>query len=137
LRVGAIVAHAETIVRLRPMQLPFSVNICAIAALETALEDRQYLAWYVAQSAASRDLIYDFCRRRGLTFWPSEANFVLFRVGPDAPAITAALRDRRILVRDKSASPGCAGCLRLTAGLVEHTRAALAALEDILASRPH
>jgi hypothetical protein len=31
--------------------------------------------------------------------------------------------------------PGCAGCCRITAGVVEHTRLAIAALEDILASR--
>ena len=135
LRVGALVAHPSTLNRLRPMQLPFSVNYCALAALEAALEDRAYLDWYVAESRASRELVYDFCRRHGLTFWPSEANFVLFHVGREAGAITAALDARGILVRDKSASPGCDGCIRLTAGVTEHTRLALAAMEDILASR--
>jgi histidinol-phosphate aminotransferase len=135
LRAGALVAHPATLDRLRPTQLPFSVNIAAVTALEAALADHAYLEWYVAEAAASRERIYDFCRRRGLTFWPSEANFVLMRVGPDARAITAALRERRILVRDKSSSPGCDGCIRVTAGLVEHTATALSALEDILASR--
>ena len=135
LRVGALVAHPATLNRLRSMQLPFSVNACAIAALDAALDDRAYLEWYVAQSRASRELVYDFCRRHGLTFWPSEANFVLFRVGPDASAITEALAARRILVRDKSSTPGCAGFIRLTSGVVEHTTLALAALEEILATR--
>lgn len=135
LRVGALVAHPSTISRLRAMQLPFSVNGCAIAALDAALDDRAYLDWYVAEARTSRDLVYDFCRRHGLAFWPSEANFVLFRVGPDAGAITAALEARGILVRDKSNTPGCAGCIRLTAGVVDHTTLALTALEEILASR--
>jgi len=68
-------------------------------------------------------------------YWPSEANFVLFHVGPDAGVITEALQSRQILVRDKSSAPGCAGCIRLTSGVVEHTKLALAALEEILASR--
>jgi histidinol-phosphate aminotransferase len=135
LRVGALVAHPATLDRLRALQLPFSVNYCAIAALEAALDDRAYLDWYVAESQRSRDLVYDFCRRHGLAFWPSEANFVLFRVGADAGVITETLQARQILVRDKSSAPGCAGCIRLTSGVVEHTTRALAALEEILASR--
>jgi histidinol-phosphate aminotransferase len=135
LRVGALVAHPTTMGRLRAMQLPFSVNVCAIAALEAALADRTYLDWYVGEARTSRELVYDFCRRHGLTFWPSETNFVLFRVGPDAGAITAALEARGILVRDKSNTPGCTGCIRLTAGVVDHTTLALTALEEILASR--
>jgi histidinol-phosphate aminotransferase len=135
LRVGALVAHPSTLSRLRAMQLPFSVNYCAIAALDAALDDRTYLDWYVGESRTSRELVYDFCRRHGLTFWPSEANFVLFRVGPNASVITEALQARQILVRDKSSAPGCAGCIRLTSGVVEHTTLALAALEEILASR--
>jgi len=78
-----------------------------------------------------------------LVFWaarwihsgPRAPNFVLLRLGPDAGAITAALAARGIYIRDKSSAPGCEGCVRITAGLVEHTRACLAALEDILASR--
>jgi histidinol-phosphate aminotransferase len=117
------------------MQLPFSVNACAVAALEAALEDHAYLDWYVAESRTSRELVYDFCRRHALTFWPSEGNFVLFRLGQDAADIAGALQSRGILVRDKSASPGCDGCIRLTAGVVEHTQLALSAMEDLLASR--
>jgi histidinol-phosphate aminotransferase len=135
LRVGALAAHPDTIDALRPMQLPFSVNIAALTALRTALRDRTYLDWYVSEAALSRERIYAFCRRHGLTFWPSEANFVLFRVGDEAPRVAAALGERHILVRDKSASPGCAGCIRLTAGVAAHTDLALSALEEILAPR--
>jgi histidinol-phosphate aminotransferase len=35
-------------------------------------------------------------------------------------------------VRDKSGDPGCEGCIRITTGVVEHTRACLAALEEVL-----
>ncbi len=135
LRIGAIVAHPDTLGGLRRMQLPFSVNICAITALQAALHDRAHLDWYVAQAAESRELIYVFCRRHRLGFWPSEANFVLISIGADAAAITAALRARQILVRDKSSSPGCGGCIRMTAGLIQDTTAALSAMEDILATR--
>jgi histidinol-phosphate aminotransferase len=135
LRAGAIVAHPETMARLRPMLPPFNVNICTVRALEAALDDQGYLDWYVAQTAASKAMVYDACARLRLTYWPSDANFVLVRLGGAAAAVADGLRDRGIIVRDKSAAPGCGGCLRLTAGVLAHTRRTLQALEETLASR--
>ena len=134
-RIGAVIAHPDTIGRLQAVLLPFNVSVFAMTALTTALGDRGYLDWYIAESAASRKAVYEFCRSHDLTYWPSEANFVLLRIGPNVSEVVAALARRHILVRDKSALPGCAGCIRLTAGVLAHTRQALSALEDILASR--
>ena len=137
LRVGAIVAHPATLDPLRRILPPYSLNVCAIQALGAALNDRAYLNWYVAESAQSRRLIYEFCERRGLRFWPSEANFVLLHVGKAASEITDILATRGIFIRDRSSQPGCDGCIRITAGILEHTAACLAALEDTLASVDH
>ena len=43
-----------------------------------------------------------------------------------------ALRVRRVFVRDRSAQPGCGGCIRITAGVVAHTETCLQALEEVL-----
>jgi histidinol-phosphate aminotransferase len=67
-----------------------------------------------------------------VTCWESGANFVLVRVGPRAGEVARAMADRRIAVRDRSSDPGCEGCIRITTGVVEHTRACLAALEEVL-----
>jgi histidinol-phosphate aminotransferase len=135
LRVGALIAHPDTLALFRRLLPPYSLNIAAVRALEAALSDREYLDWYVGESERSRQLIYDFCRRAGLVYWPSEANFVLVRVGDEAAGLVEALGRRGIFIRDKSKSPGCANCVRITAGVSAHTRVCLAAMEDILASR--
>jgi histidinol-phosphate aminotransferase len=135
LRVGALVAHPDTIARLQAMLPPFNVNVCAIRALGAALDDQGYLDWYVAQAAESKALVYDVCRRHDLKCWPSDANFVLVKIGARAADVADGLRERGILVRDKSPAPGCGGCLRITAGVVDHTARTLAALEETLASR--
>lgn len=137
LRIGALVAQPVTAAGLRTVLPPFNVNVAAVAALTAALDDEAHLRWTVAQAAESRSLIEAFCVRHGLTCWPSVANFVLVHVGPSAAAAAEALARRGILVRDKSAAPGCVGCLRITAGVVAHTTATLTALEDILATRPN
>jgi histidinol-phosphate aminotransferase len=135
LRIGAVVAHADTIADLRQLVPPFSVNSCAIVGLSAALDDQPYLDWYLRETVASRELVYAFCRRHGLKYWPSEGNFVLIRTGSGTTDIVADLETRGVSVRDKSPAPGCAGCIRLTAGVVAHTTIALGALEACLASR--
>jgi histidinol-phosphate aminotransferase len=134
LRIGALVAHPDTLAEVRRLLPPYSLNICAVRALEAAFDDRAYLERSVSQAQQSRQLIYDFCNSHELHFWPSEGNFVLVRLGPDAATVVRAMADRRIFIRDRSRTPGCDGCVRITAGVVDHTRACLAALEDVLAS---
>ena len=135
LRTGAIIAHPETLAPLRRVLPPYSINICAVLALQAALADRDYVTWYVAQSAGSRALIYAWCGAHGFPFWRSEGNFVLIRIGDDAPALVRALADQRIQIRDRSRQPGLAGCVRITAGLVSDTERCLAAMEEWHATR--
>jgi histidinol-phosphate aminotransferase len=131
LRVGTVVASRELISRLRGAIAPFSVNVFAAAALEAALADRGRLEWYLYQVRQSRELIYAACNRLGLRCWPSEANFVLVRVG-DAGAVREALAARGVHVRDRSTAAGCEGCIRVTAGVTDDTRAFVAALEEVV-----
>jgi histidinol-phosphate aminotransferase len=135
LRAGALVGAPALIDRLRPFALPFRMNAIALRALVAAINDGVHLRRSILDAAESRDAIYSWARRAGLPYWPSEANFVLVRVGDDAASVAVDLAGRGVLVRDKSGSPGCAGCLRITAGRPADTRAALADLEAALAAR--
>jgi histidinol-phosphate aminotransferase len=132
LRIGCVIAHPEALSIVRRAIPPYSLNVCAIAALGAAIGDRRHHDWYCAQVSESRQLIYDACSRLGLSYWPSEANFVLVHVGRSATALVEALARRRIFIRDRSDEPGCAGAVRITAGVVEHTRACIAAMEEFL-----
>jgi histidinol-phosphate aminotransferase len=134
LRAGALVAHPGTLDVIRRVLPPYSINICAAVALGAALRDREYLQWFIVQSVASRALVYETSQRLGLKYWPSETNFVLVRVGPEAPSVVREMASQGILVRDRSTQPGCDGCIRITAGVVEHTRVALTAFESALTS---
>ncbi len=135
-RAGAAVAQPAVIRRLRRIAPPYSVNVFAATAIVAALEDHEYLAWYRDQVARSRELVYDCCRRLQLDYWPSEANFVLVRVGAGAAELVRALARRRIFIRDRTTQPGCAGCVRITAGVVEHTARCVAAIEEVLCGKP-
>jgi histidinol-phosphate aminotransferase len=132
LRAGVLAAHPDTLEAMRQIVPPYSLNVLAAAALPAAVADRGYRDWYVAQAAESRRLMGAACARLGLQSWPSRANFVLVRVGPEAPAIVAALAARGIRIRDRSGEAGCEGCVRITTGLVADTERLIPALEEVV-----
>ena len=136
LRAGAVVSSAATLEPIRRVVPPYSLNAWAAAALPVAIADRAYRDWYCAQAAESRVILADACSRLGLRTWPASANFMLVNVGSDVTRVVAALAERGVRVRDRSPEHGCAGCIRVTTGLVEDTRRAVAALEEVLCAAP-
>lgn len=131
-RAGALVGQPATIDALRAVLPPYSVNAYAVAALHAACDDTEYYDWYLAQVDESRALLCGALSRLGVKFWPTAANFVLAYFGDAAPSVVAGLAERGIVVRDRSKDPGCQGCVRITAGIVQHTAACVAALEEVL-----
>jgi histidinol-phosphate aminotransferase len=136
MRVGIVIGQPQALDPVRAVTLPFNINSVAMAATLAALEDRDFLPQYARQVAESRDLLYAACDRLGLEYWPSAANFVLVRVGSSAAPFVEALAARGVHVRDKSGDPSTPGCIRVTAGVLAHTHAAIEALEAAVVARP-
>jgi histidinol-phosphate aminotransferase len=118
----------------RRVSSPYSVNGVALACLEAALDDRQYIAGYVAQVLEGRAMLEEFYRGRGIRYWPSEGNFVLAYFGDYRQALVAEMRRRGILVRDRNSDPGCAGCVRITLGNLSQSERLLRELPEALAA---
>lgn len=133
MRIGAMIASPAVLEPIRAVMPLFNLNVVAVAALRAALADTEYLPWYIDQVARSKALVYDACMRLGLRCWESGANFVLIDAGARARQLIDGLIARQVLVRDRSADPSCPNCFRLTTGVVEHTQAALTALDELCA----
>lgn len=133
LRLGMLAASAEQMQWLRRVISPYSVNSLALACLPPALDDTDYLNWYVAEVRAARAEFEKALDQHGVPRWPSEANFVLTRIGAQHRRFVEEMRDRNVLVRDRSSDPGCEGCVRITIGTREQTKSAVRALEESLA----
>jgi histidinol-phosphate aminotransferase len=134
MRIGIVMGQPPALDPVRAVTLPFNLNGVAVAAMRAALADTEFLPRYAAQVRESRERLYAACRRLGLEFWESAANFVMVRVGVTAPFVDA-LAARRVHVRDRSKDPTTPGCIRITAGILEHTDAAIEALESVVALR--
>ena len=133
LRLGVLAAHESQTRWMRRMISPYSVNGIALACLPAAIEDDAYLKWYVDEVLQDRDRFAAALQRLGVTYWPSEANFILTKIGAMHKEFTAAMHRRNVLVRDRSNDPGCNGCVRITIGTLEHTAIGIQALEESLA----
>ncbi len=100
----------------------------AVVAARAAIQDREYVASYVAEVLAARELACIGLAKLGVRFFPSQANFVLFEAGDRAIPIRDALRERGVLVRDRSYE--IPGCVRVTIGTREQVSRFLEELES-------
>lgn len=135
IRIGVVIARPELLEPLRYVMPLFNLNSVAVAALRASIADPGFMAWYVGQARESKGLLYDALTRLGLPHWKSETNFVLVNFGDRLGEMVTGLRAKGVHVRDRSKEHGCAGCVRITVGPVEHTRTAVAALEELCAKR--
>jgi histidinol-phosphate aminotransferase len=136
LRIGCLVGAPEVLDPVRAVIPVYSVNIAAVVAVQAALADSAHLRDYLRQVKESKALLYAACARVGLTYVKSDANFVLICAGDRLPALVKGVVERGISIRDRSSEPGCAGCLRVATGIVEHTRRFIAAMEEVLCAEP-
>lgn len=132
LRVGMLAGPEPQMRMVRRVASPYNVNIAALLALPEALQDQDYVCQYVGQVQRGRKLLEQEFHSRGISYCPSEANFVLARIGATHAAFVAAMKQRGILVRDRSTDPGCDGWVRITLGAEKHTEQLLAALRQVL-----
>lgn len=129
MRMGCLFSNAENMAWMRKSQSPYSVNMLAIIAASAAIDDPEYIANYVREANAAREDIYAALKEMNIETFPSKGNFILFRVGDRSLAIRDALRDRGVLVRDRSYE--LPGCIRVTCGTREQAARFITELRKI------
>ena len=132
LRIGMLAGNTELLKYVRKVSSPYNVNGVALDCLPVALADEEYVAWYSEQVRAGRERMTDGLRELEVPFFPSHANFVLMNIGPKHKELVQAMRANGVLLRDRSADPGCDGFVRITIGVEEHVTRGLAALKACL-----
>lgn len=115
LRLGYAVAAEELADFMNVVQEPFNVNRAALAAGRACLAHPERVEERRRESAAARALLSHLLAEAGMEPLPSEANFVLVRVGVDAGELAEALLRRGLLVRPGT-EYGLDGHVRVTVG---------------------
>lgn len=130
LRIGCLFSQARNVTYCRKAQSPYSVNLLAAIAVQAAVADPEYVREYARQGLSARALLMEGFRKRSIEYFDSQGNFVLFRAGERSIEIRDALREKGVLVRDRSYE--IPGCVRVTAGTPEQAERFLRALDEVV-----
>ena len=132
LRVGYSVSHPSLAERMMAIKQPYNVNVAGDIAARTALANRGEIFETVSCLVAERERMTQAAAALGwLEPFPSESNFVLFRVkGRPAKEVAAELRSRGVLIRYYD-RPELEGYIRISAGRPEDTDRLVAALKEV------
>ncbi len=136
LRAGYLLAHEDVICELTKVRQPYSVNRFTQLAAELVFRERPVFEAGISQLLRHRDmLVHGLSALREVTVYPSEANFVLFKVAGASMVWRDLLREHSVLVRDFSRAPGLEDCLRVSVGTEEEIGRFLAGMDEILSRR--
>jgi histidinol-phosphate aminotransferase len=134
LRIGYALGPAEVIATFDRARRPFNTSSLVKVGAAAVIEDHE--CW-----AAIRDLVADSLtefyacfERLGLFCVPSQTNFLLARIGPQAAEVADAILRRGVIVRDMTAH-SLPDFLRISVRLIEENRLFVAELSDILTGR--
>ncbi|HMJ60973.1 MAG TPA: histidinol-phosphate transaminase [Bryobacteraceae bacterium] len=129
MRCGCLFSQSANMAYIRKAQSPYSVNALAAMAARIAVQDQKFVEDYVLEVLTARELLYVGLERLNIPYIKSQANFVLFQAGDRAIELRDELRERSVLVRDRSYE--LPGCLRVTVGTRDQIRRFLDELEQI------
>jgi len=110
---------------------PYDVNMFAKIAVLTALKDTNYIENYVKEvMEKSKPKLENFLKEKGISFYPSSANFLMLRM-PNPEKIIDGLKSQGILVRPKKDSNGN-DAIRISIGILEDTERFIKAINKVL-----
>ena len=131
IRLGMAFAAPAIIEVLNKIKYPYNINLLvqnkALELMENEKEMRQEVKAILAERVRMAKLLSE--APFGFEVFPSDANFLLVRVG-DADRLYKALVDRGIIVRNRNRVLKCQGCLRITIGLPAENDLLLHALSE-------
>ena len=133
LRIGFGIAHALITQSLMKLYLPFNVGILDQAAALAVLEEKDFLREIRTINQEGKRYLYKALDDLSLEFIPTDANFILIRVGK-ATRVYEQLLKKGIIVRDMTLWK-LPDYIRVTISLPENNERFIRELRIILADR--
>jgi histidinol-phosphate aminotransferase len=129
LRIGYGITTPEIAGPMNKVRQPFNTNSLAQVGATAALADRKHVEKSIAINNEGRQFLYQSFGRLGVSYVPTETNFILFETVRDGKELYAALLKQGVIIR-----PMGGNRLRVTIGLPEENKRFVDELEKILAS---
>ena len=132
-RLGYLIGPASLVEQLDMVTLPYHLDAAKQIAGRLALRFVDEMESRVKHIVTERERIQAAFADLPVDFWPSGANFILFRprsIG--GKQVWQRLLDHSVLIRDCSGWPRLEDCLRVTIGTTEENDIFLDALDQVL-----
>lgn len=133
LRIGYGLGEKSLMSFLERTKQPFSINIIALMAARAALSDQAQLKKVLENNARGKEYFYGAFGELGLKCIPTEANFIIVRIGSQAEAVTKRLFERQVIVRWMGAY-GLPDYIRVTIGTMEECKYLIDSIGKVLRS---
>jgi len=127
LRIGYGITTAEIAELLNKVRQPFNTNSLAQVAALAALADRRHVERSIAVNNEGKQYLYQSFGHLGISFTPTETNFILFETALKATDIYTALLNQGVIIRPMGEKR-----LRVTIGLPEENKRFMAELEKVV-----
>jgi len=131
LRIGYGIGPEPIIESLQKARQPFNVNRMAQEAALAALDDRDFIERSRSHFAASKEYLQSECRKAGLEYVPTYANFLLVKAG-DSAGVTRQLTEKGVIVRPM-AGYGLSQYIRVSFGRTEENERFIRELQHVMA----
>ncbi len=136
-RLGYLAGAPQWLNEFDKIRPPYNINVFTQCAVQFALEHHEVLDAQAGLLRGERARLFSALQAiDGITPFPSDANFILFRVenrdSTAASRVFEALKRRRVLIKDLSRMPLCANALRVTVSTPEENAIFLDALSAAL-----
>jgi histidinol-phosphate aminotransferase len=133
LRLGFLAGSKIWLEQLEKLRLPYNVGVLPQAVAETLLAHHEVLLQQAEQIKQDRAWLYErLVGTVDVRAYPSEANFILFRVDR-ASQVFEGLKQRGVLIKNLNGGhPALIDCLRVTVGTAEQNEQFIAALQDTI-----
>ena len=135
LRLGFLTGSRTWVEQLDKLRLPYNVNILTQISAEFALSNYSIFEAQTRAICKDRNLLFNQLKTiKGITVFPSHANFILFRLDrANADQVIEALKRSGILIKNMSAAGGVlSDCLRVTVGTPDQNNCFIDALQKRL-----
>ncbi|MDP2142903.1 MAG: histidinol-phosphate transaminase [Gallionella sp.] len=133
LRLGFLAGPTAWLEQLEKLRLPYNVGVLPQLVAEKLLDHHEVLLQQAKRIMLERaNLRWQLEAVPGVQVYPSEANFLLFRVA-NATAVFEGLKQRGVLIKNLNGGhPMLRDCLRVTVGTADEGAKFMAALQDTL-----
>ncbi|MEW6192803.1 MAG: histidinol-phosphate transaminase [Bacillota bacterium] len=131
LRVGYGIGPPSLIEYLNRVREPFNVNALAQEAALAALDDEEFVALTRKTNEEGKKQLYEAFTALGVTYVPTEANFIFFDAGRDEREVFQRLLKAGVIIRGGFGYPTH---LRVTIGTAAQNARFAAALAGVLAN---